>query len=164
MLNYAFSAFNSGFRILKEQSWTIGLVLLAVFVLKDQLWKLKSRYLDGKSISSSSAQSSSREEEMRQARLRQQELLSERAEIAKAERKEKEKAEHELKLQRAQEKRQKELGTGRRLRDGASSNSDPNSFASSDAADGSGGGYNPMQPWTARSSGYRPQRRQVNRG
>jgi len=160
MLNYAFSAFNSGFRILKEQSWTIGLVLLAVFVLKDQLWKLKSRYLDGKSISGST-QSSSREEEMRQARLRQQELLNERAEIAKAERKEKEKAEHELKRQRAQEKRQKELGTGRRLRDGASSNTNPN--ASSDTA-GSGGGYNPMQPWTANSSGYRPQRRQVNRG
>ena len=162
MINAALTAFNSGFRLLRAHVWTIGLVVLAAYVLKGQLLKLKSHFFEGKSIGvATSSSSSNREEEMRKARERQQELLNERAKIAAAERQKKEKEERQKKAEEAKEQRkkerEKELGRGRRLGD---------SGDSSDSAAGGGGGYNPMQPWSAGTGGggYRAQRRQVNRG
>jgi len=158
MINDALTAFNSAFRQVKDHAWTVGLVLLAVLVLKDQLLQLKTKYFDGHRLASSttskgttgnSSTRSDREEAMRQARLRQQELLNERAKIAEVERKEKQAEERKKKIEKADAERKKAQGTGRTL-------------MSEDES--GGGGYNPMQPWSANSRGYRPARRQVRRG
>ena len=75
---------------------------------------------------------------MRQVRLRQQEIANERAKEAEKRRKEKEAMEQERRNNVAKQ----------------STTIDSDSKRTDTAAD-SGGGYNPMQPWTANSSGYR---------
>jgi hypothetical protein len=126
------------------------------FVLKDkqkrQGYVLSSKGESTATISSkkTSELSSSREEEIRQVRLRQQEIANQRAKEALKLRKEKEAAEKE---RRNSVIIQKHLNGGRRI-DGVGESKD-SSGANESNNDNSGGGYNPLQPWTANSSGYR---------
>lgn len=95
----------------------------------------------------SSATPSSREEEMRKVRLRQQEIANQRALVAEKLRKEKEAAE---KARKNQVILQKHLDGGRRM-DGVGEDGKKKD----DGDDNKKGGYNPLQPWSAGSSGFR---------
>ena len=84
-----------------------------------------------------------REEELRQVRLRQQELATERAlEAAK------------LKAEKDAQERQRKNNVAKKTSQGG--NKLGGSGSNSNSSSGQGPqGYNPMQPWTGHSSGYR---------
>lgn len=99
--------------------------------------KFKIR-MSGHSLKSENrGRSGDREEAIRKARERQQQLLNERSKIGEEEMKKKQAQEKERRNQIAKDKAKKEQGSGRRL-GGTSS-----------------GGYNPLQPSTGMSGGYR---------
>jgi hypothetical protein len=93
----------------------------------------------------------SREEEIRQVRLRQQEIANQRAKEAEKQRKEKEAQERERRNPIAQSK-PFEGGSGGKP---DLAKKKPTTSSSNSGSGHGGGEYNPMQPWTASSSGYR---------
>lgn len=88
--------------------------------------------------SAASTNATSRGEELRQVRLRQQEVANQRAQEAAKIRKEKEAEERDRKNHVAK----KRPTGGDRL-------------GSTEASSSASGGYNPMQPWSSQTSGYR---------
>lgn len=154
-INQAITGLNSGIDAVVAYIQANGMAILALLavayffrssVAANPVLAANAGAGGGHVLSASSAASTnatSRGEELRQVRLRQQELANQRAKEAEKIRKEKEAAEKDRKNHVAK----KRPTGGDTLGRGSS-----------------GGGYNPMQPWTSQTSGYRPARRTVNRG
>jgi len=134
----------------QENGWSIIFLLIAMFYFKSNVLEPFMNRRETR-IDQTSDRTMRMREEMMKVRLEQQEEANRKAIEAQKLREEKEREEQKRKNESAlsETKKKKPLkpiltSSSRRLTDS--------------------GGYNPMQPWTSNSSGYRPARRQTRRG
>jgi len=144
------SAFQDGLLYLQENAWSITGLLIVLFYVKAKFLEPALNNRQNRRDQSSDRTMRMREEMMK-VRLEQQEEANKKAIEAKKIRAEKEREEQTRRNENSTnvDKKKKPLkpigsSSGSSLRDG--------------------GGYNPMQPWTSNSSGFRPARRQTRRG
>jgi hypothetical protein len=125
----------------KENAFKLAVLLAIAYYIRNNI--LPNRLNPAKRLSNDSKANSSsknRKEELRLVRERQQQIANERAKQADILRKEKEKKEKERKNNVAKEKKKKTQG---------------DRLGGTNAFDGSSCTYNPLQPWSSNSTGYR---------
>eukprot|EP00538_Stauroneis_constricta_P011902 CAMPEP_0119556768 /NCGR_PEP_ID=MMETSP1352-20130426/8615_1 /TAXON_ID=265584 /ORGANISM="Stauroneis constricta, Strain CCMP1120" /LENGTH=171 /DNA_ID=CAMNT_0007603761 /DNA_START=75 /DNA_END=590 /DNA_ORIENTATION=- len=168
-INDAIRAVNYGIDVvveyLKGNAVAIGGLLVVVYVYKNYVSKNQAMG-QGYTLSSSSQQASSsstrgiafmstssaadedasRAEKMRLVRLRQQEIATERVKQAALLR---------IRMEAAERKRKNDINGRKKKKSGDAVGGSSSSAAS---------GYNPMQPGSSGTGGYRAQRRTVRRG
>jgi len=164
-VNYIIVEINHGFDYVKSNAMQIGFIVFVIYFIKTKLMTntggLALNSTNRGSFltrgTSSSNNNKSREEDMRRVRLQQQELLTKRAIEAEKERRE---VENEKKLKKLQLDKDK---AGKNTVGDGGTNSKKKK-KNSISSNGQSNGYNPMQPWSSSSGGYRAPRRKVNRG
>mmetsp|Transcript_19993 Transcript_19993/g.27417 ORF Transcript_19993/g.27417 Transcript_19993/m.27417 type:complete len:174 (-) Transcript_19993:612-1133(-) len=165
-LSQGFGAISNTFAFIHQHAWSI---LFAAVVG----YYIKVSYLDpyleerNRQISYRDATNPHRvatlEQDMKRVREMQQEKHA--AATSAAAQVEKKKKSEEMEQRRVKQPMEVRGGDGRRLGDGNSSSSSSSRAGNNSSSSGSGGGgYNPMNPWSSSTSGYRPARRNPNRG
>jgi hypothetical protein len=149
VLDMALSYANDGIRALQANAFWVAVGIIMAMHIKQVLRERRSTQplQAGYSVSTNpSAREKSKDqvrEEMRRVRLHQQELANAMSQEAEKKRKEKEAMERERKNQCA---KPADLKGGSKLGGGGEGSS---SLQTASA------GYNPMQPWTSQSRGFR---------
>lgn len=133
---------NSGINYLKGNAMPIVILLGIIYYVKSKVIKAGGASSFIKSKKSNPNRTKNLNEDMRRVRLQQQEIAMERAKVAAVERK----------AEEAEKKKKKNLKT----HGTSSSKGDGTKLGKAD--------YNPMQPWSSNTRGYRPARRNANRG
>mmetsp|Transcript_3544 Transcript_3544/g.4245 ORF Transcript_3544/g.4245 Transcript_3544/m.4245 type:complete len:152 (+) Transcript_3544:59-514(+) len=146
------SAIQEGLLYLRENAWSILGLLIVLFYAKSKFLE-PALYNRQNSRDQNSDRTMRMREEMMKVRLEQQEEANKKAIEAKRIREERE---------RKEQTRRNESPTNADKKKKKKPLKPIGSSSSSRLQDG--GGYNPLQPWSSNSSGYRPARRQTRRG
>mmetsp|Transcript_10736 Transcript_10736/g.19581 ORF Transcript_10736/g.19581 Transcript_10736/m.19581 type:complete len:177 (-) Transcript_10736:1716-2246(-) len=149
---------------LQQNAWTIVFALGSCYLVKVNVldpWMEGRRQRASLRVIHDPTRVSSLQEDMRRVRAAQQEEAARLGQQA-------EEARRTKKREAMEEKRVKtpleaKAGLGRRVNNDTTATSNRRSTRSSTDGDGGGGGYNPMNPSSGFSNGYRAQKRVVRR-
>lgn len=174
VLNDILRSVNYGIEQARSNAWYIFLLIISIYLVRDQFKKLSYR-ASGITLGTSgnstdrttkSIARNTREEEMHQARLRQQEILNQKAKEALEQRREllKKKAMNDDPSSEPKQSNDGKSQTTSTTKKHSAKQSSKTTTSKPKTTPTPG--YNPMQPWSASASGgtYRPSRRANPRG